>query len=62
MSGAQTGPSGAHSWPLRGGCGAGMGVAIPCVLGAPWRGDSVEFIPLKPNTTSLQLSRSPSGP
>ncbi|WP_177198182.1 hypothetical protein [Nitrosomonas communis] len=31
--GAQTGPSGEHSRPLRGGCRAGMGAVV--ILGVP---------------------------
>ncbi|WP_074905861.1 hypothetical protein [Nitrosomonas communis] len=57
MIGAQTGPSVAHSRPLRGGCGAGMGVVIPCAYGGPWTGDNVGIIPLKPNAAPLELSR-----
>ena len=50
--GVQTGPSSAHSRPLRGGHG---GVVIPCVAGGPWTGDSVLLILLKPNMTTLEL-------
>ncbi|MDV6345727.1 hypothetical protein [Nitrosomonas sp. Is37] len=42
-----------HSRPLRGGCGVGMITPIPCAPGGPWKGDIVEFIPLKPNSTTL---------
>ncbi|WP_143037920.1 hypothetical protein [Nitrosomonas sp. Nm58] len=49
--GVQPSPSGAHSWLLRGSHGAGIGVVIRRAPGGPWKGDSVEIILPKPNTT-----------
>ena len=33
-----------------------MGAVIPCTFGDPWTGDSMELVPLKPNSTRLELA------
>ncbi|WP_139225277.1 hypothetical protein [Nitrosomonas sp. Nm34] len=57
-SGTQTGPLGAHSGTLRGGCGMGIGIVIPCAYDGAWTGDSVGSIPLKPGAAPLKLLHS----
>ncbi|SFM52235.1 hypothetical protein [Nitrosomonas communis] len=58
VSGAQTGLPDAHSRPLRGNPGMGMGVVIPCALDGAWTGDSVGTILLKPSAAPLEILRS----
>ncbi|SFM82100.1 hypothetical protein SAMN05421863_10574 [Nitrosomonas communis] len=60
VSGAQTDPLGAHSRPLRGSCGAGMGIVSPCAPTTP--GQVIAWILFYLSPSRLRFRTHQAGP